>query len=415
MIIFCGKICKRLRKQVVFITLFVPILLTMNSITVNETVYAKDFDEESLYALAAAVTDGYNGRVLVSKKANVPLANASTTKILTCILALEKCDLKDKIKISENAACQPEVKMGLTEGEEYILEDLLYGLMLESYNDCAVAIAEHVAGDTETFSELMNKKAKEIGCSDTYFITPNGLDEDKDGMYHHTTAEDLCKIMNYCVWESEKKEDFLKITQTKEYGQFVNHNQLLGYNGVIAGKTGFTTQAGYCYVCAVEIDGKRFSIALLGSGWPNNKDYKWKDCKKLIEYTDNTYEVGKITEEFPEQSVTVKNAMIEEGDLKCWKQQQKFDVDLNLDKGEADNEMRFLKAENERLELVTNLSEKKAVDAEEIGEDLIVGTYKASINGYVLDENNLYIQSDIIPWNYKAFFKAIFIRYISKI
>lgn len=147
------------------------------------------------------------------KKADVPRPNASTTKVLTCILALENAPGDDYVKVSQNAASQPEVKLYLREGEQYYMEDLLYSLMLKSHNDTAVAIAEHVGGSVEGFSRMMNKKAKEIGCESTHFITPNGLDAVDHGGEHRTTARDLALIMRYAI----QNEIFLKITQTREY------------------------------------------------------------------------------------------------------------------------------------------------------------------------------------------------------
>ena len=151
--------------------------------------------ETELYAKSAVLMDADSGRILYEKNGHEAMANASTTKILTCILALENCDLDSKVTVSQNAASQPKVHLGMHEGQTFYLKDLLYGLMLESYNDCAVAIAEHIAGSTENFADMMNEKAKEIGCGDSYFITPNGLDKKDDVSFHHTTAADLAKIM----------------------------------------------------------------------------------------------------------------------------------------------------------------------------------------------------------------------------
>ena len=119
------------------------------------------------------------------------------------------------------------------------------------------------------------------------------LDAENDISFHHSTAGDLCVIMSYCAWKSPKSTQFLEITQTMKYtfetkeGQMVfsNHNRLLTETDYcISGKTGFTTKAGYCYVAAVEKDGRRMCLSLLGCGWPNNKNYKWADAKSLVEY-----------------------------------------------------------------------------------------------------------------------------------
>lgn len=257
---------------------------------------AEELDSGSLYAQSAVLMDGDTGRVLFEKNGETPRPNASTTKVLTCILALEKGAGDDYVPVSEKAAAQPDVQLGLRKGEQYYLEDLLYSLMLMSHNDTAVAIAEHIGGSTEGFAKMMNDKAREIGCTDTYFITPNGLDaEDKNGI-HHTTAEDLARIMRYAL----ESETFLKITETKEYSfsdlsgkrcfSLHNTNALLTMTeGVLSGKTGFTGKAGYCYVCACKKEGKTFVIALLGCGWPSHKDYKWKDTLKLLDYGNRNY------------------------------------------------------------------------------------------------------------------------------
>ena len=263
--------------------------------TVDMTPVAEEPAE--LYALSAVLMDGESGRVLYEKDGERPLANASTTKVLTCIVALENSLGDDYVQVSQNAASQPEVKLGLRKGEQYYLEDLLYSLMLKSHNDTAVAIAEHCGGSVEGFARMLNRKAKQIGCKDTYFITPNGLDAEDENGKHHTTAKDLALIMRYAI----KNETFLHIAQTRDYTfseitgkrTFSVHNAnafLDMRDGVLAGKTGYTSQAGYCYVCAWEKEGKTFIVSLLGCGWPNHKTYKWSDTEKLLDFGDYNYE-----------------------------------------------------------------------------------------------------------------------------
>lgn len=263
--------------------------------TVDMTPVAEEPAE--LYALSAVLMDGESGRVLYEKDGERPLANASTTKVLTCIVALENSSGDDYVQVSQNAASQPEVKLGLQKGEQYYLEDLLYSLMLKSHNDTAVAIAEHCGGSVEGFARMLNRKAKQIGCKNTYFITPNGLDAEDENGKHHTTAKDLALIMRYAV----KNETFLHIAQTRDYTfseitgkrTFSVHNAnafLDMRDGVLAGKTGYTSQAGYCYVCAWEKEGKTFIVSLLGCGWPNHKTYKWSDTEKLLDFGDYNYE-----------------------------------------------------------------------------------------------------------------------------
>lgn len=254
-------------------------------------------EPSELHALSAVLMDGDSGRVLYEKDGKTPLANASTTKVLTCIVALESSPGDDYVQVSRNAASQPEVRLGLQKGEQYYLEDLLYSLMLKSHNDTAVAIAEHCGGTVEGFARMLNRKAKQIGCKDTYFITPNGLDAQDENGKHHTTAEDLALIMRYAI----KNKTFLHISQTRDYTfseitgkrtfSVHNANALLDMmDGVLAGKTGYTSQAGYCYVCAWEEEEKTFVVSLLGCGWPNHKTYKWSDTKKLLSYGAYNYD-----------------------------------------------------------------------------------------------------------------------------
>ena len=273
---------------------------------------------DDLYALSAVLMDADSGRILYEKEGEMPRPNASTTKVLTCILALENGDGDDYVQVSANAASQPQVKLGLQKGEQYYLEDLLYSLLLQSHNDSAVAIAEHIGGSVEGFSDMMNAKAREIGCMDTHFITPNGLDaEDSDGT-HHTTTSDLALIMRYAI----KNKVFLKIAQTKEYSfsdlskkqTFSVHNTNALFSmtdGVLAGKTGFTGDAGYCYVCAVQKDDRIFIIALLAAGWPGHKTYKWHDTLKLLDYGKNNFYYRSFWQEPDLSYIPVKDGIPE--------------------------------------------------------------------------------------------------------
>lgn len=252
-------------------------------------------EPKDLYALSACLMDADSGRILFEKNGQEMRANASTTKVLTLILTLEQGNMQDIVTFSDYAAGQPDVQLNARAGEQFLLEDLCYSLMLESHNDTAVAIAEHVAGSVEEFARRMNEKAAEIGCERTHFVTPNGLDASDEGGAHQTTAVDLAKIMSYCITASPKKEEFLKITQTPGYSfsnqegtrtySCNNHNAFLQMmEGALTGKTGFTGSAGYCYTGALRQDGKTYVVALLGCGWPNHKNYKWTDTRKLMQY-----------------------------------------------------------------------------------------------------------------------------------
>jgi len=248
-----------------------------------------------LYAKAAVLMDADSGRVLYERSGDEQLAMASTTKIMTLIITLENANLEDTVTVSSYAASMPPVHLGIRNGEQYRLKDLTLSLMLESHNDSAVAIAEHVGGSVEQFAALMNQKAQEIGCKNTYYITPNGLDAVQGDKFHSTTARDLALVMSYCITKSPQKEAFLEITRTPNHMftdlsgsrsfSVVNHNAFLSMMpGALSGKTGFTAKAGYCYVGALRRDGKTFVVALLACGWPNHKTYKWSDTRMLMEY-----------------------------------------------------------------------------------------------------------------------------------
>lgn len=284
------------------------------------TAYAKEEEPENLYARSAVLMDADSGRVLFEKNGYERMPMASTTKIMTCILALERGEEEEIVAASSRAAKQPKVHLGVQEGEKFRLGDLLYSLMLESHNDSAVMIAEHIGGSVEAFADLMNEKARSLGCDDTYFITPNGLDAADEKGKHTTTAENLARIMSYCVGESEEKERFCQITGTKNYTfQDVekkrtfscrNHNAFLTMmDGAFSGKTGFTGDAGYCYVGALKQDDRTFVVALLGCGWPNNRTYKWADTKKLMQYGLENYEYRDVRTEQELRPVRVRNGI----------------------------------------------------------------------------------------------------------
>ncbi len=262
-------------------------------------------EDLGLYARGAVLMDGGSGRVLYEKEAQTELPMASTTKIMTCILALENTASDTVCTVSENAAAQPQVKLGMVQGDTFYMKDLLCSLMLESHNDSAVCIAETVGGSVEGFAAMMNAKAQEIGCTQTHYITPNGLDAQDDGGQHRTTARELALVMRYCLTQSPEAEKFVEITRTpsctftnlagnRSYG-CTNHNAFLQImDGALSGKTGFTAKAGYCYVGALKRDGKLLIVALLACGWPHHKGYKWVDTKKLMNYGLENYEVREI-------------------------------------------------------------------------------------------------------------------------
>lgn len=253
-----------------------------------------------LHALSAALIDASNGRVLYEKDGYKEVAMASTTKIMTCIIALEYGKLDDIVTVSKYASTMPDVQLNIMPGEKYILKDLLYSLMLESHNDVSVAIAEHISGSVAGFAKLMNEKAVELGCEHTNFVTPNGL----DATGHMTTAVELSRIAAYAI----QNKDFIDITNTQSWTireqskgkvhQVNNKDRFLHiYDGAIGVKTGFTNKAGYCFVGAVKKNGKTFVSSVLASGWPPNKSYKWQDTTNLMNFGVNNFELNEIFNE----------------------------------------------------------------------------------------------------------------------
>lgn len=389
-------------------------LLIILTVIFNKSIniaFCEEIEFNDLYSIGACLMDAESGRVLYEKNGKDIMANASTTKILTCILALECGNLEDIVKISKYASSMPDVQLNAKEGDEFYLKDLLYSLMLESHNDSAVAIAEHIAGSVEEFSEMMNKKAYDLGCYDTYFITPNGLDatDDKNDRFHSTTAVDLAKIMSYCI----KNEQFVEITQTKNY-TFANVSGNKSYSvnnknaffdmmdGVISGKTGFTNDAGYCYVCALERDGKKYTIALLGCGWPYNKTYKWKDSKILFNYGINEFSKTTISYDGIElPKILVKNGFFE---VKTDDFGLELDKDIFLDCYVKGEEFSFLVNDDEAI---TYEIEFHNVLEAPIEKDDVVGKIIYKANNDVVKEYNMYACDMVKKIDFEYVFDSI--------
>lgn len=337
---------------------------------------------EGLYSTGAVLMDADSGRVLFAKNGKEPYAMASTTKIMTCILALELGEPEQIVTFSDYAASMPDVQMNARAGEQYYLKDLLYSTMLESHNDSAAAVAEAIAGDVESFARLMDKKAESIGCKMTNFVTPNGLDDIDEEGEHRTTAEELAMILRYCTTISSKAKDFIKITGTKAYEfqeingkRYVscnNHNALLNsYEGVFTGKTGFTGKAGYCYTGAAEKDGKKLIISLLGAGWYPHKSYKWKDAAKLLDYGFENYEYETIgKEQWVLQEIPVVDGMENR-------------VSVETDAGTFS----YLLEKNEVAQCRVEQAEQLQAPIEK---GTVVGTITYELNGEIIEKFQIY-------------------------
>ncbi len=236
---------------------------------------------QAISAKSAVLIDGASGRVLYEKNAYEKLPMASTTKIMTGLLACESKKMKSTVTVSAVASGTEGSSLWLKVGEKQTLENLTYGLMLKSGNDAAVAIAEYLGGNIDAFALLMNKRAREIGAVNTNFVNPHGLDADG----HYTTAYDLALIAR----EAMKNDKFREIVSTKTYSipmegekwdrALKNHNKLLwNYDGCNGIKTGFTKQCGRCLVSSAERNGRELICVTL------NAPDDWKDHTYLLDY-----------------------------------------------------------------------------------------------------------------------------------
>lgn len=411
-----------------WIAVFVAVCLLAGSV---QTVFAEEKTKEELhlYARSAVLTDADSGRILYAKDADQMMPMASTTKILTCILALEHGNLEDFAAASSYAARMPKVKLGVQSGEYFKLKDLLYSLMLESHNDAAVVIAEHIAGSVENFAKLMNEKARMLGCRDSYFITPNGLDatvtlENGETKEHSTTAVDLARIMAYCINESPAKDTFLEITRTPEYRlcaykqngdgfaengrtfYCANHNAFLNMmEGALTGKTGFTNQAGYCYVGAVRREGKTYIAVLLACGWPNNKTYKWSDMKTLMEYGLSGYEKASF------ENVRVKEDDLEPIYIKAAQSERigaEVFAPVTIKEQKAKRPESILLRGGERIQVETEVEEALTAP---VSAGTKVGSIRYLVDGKVYIEDELILEKAYEKIDIKWCLKQVFFAY----
>jgi len=254
---------------------------------------ASEVKEETpiVEAHGAILIDAISGRVLWEKDAHKPLAMASTTKIMTAVLALEMGNLSDTVVVSKRAEIAPRVKMYLQEGEEISLSGLVYALMMQSSNDAAVAIAEHISGSVEEFCAAMTAKAHELGATNTIFVTPNGLDAEN----HQSTAYDMALITRYALSNTMFFEiintPYKSVKSSRTTYSIENRNRLLNeYEGANGVKTGYTGKAGHCFVGAARRDNMQLISVVFASGWGNaGREQKWVDTKRILNYGFDNY------------------------------------------------------------------------------------------------------------------------------
>lgn len=273
----------------------------------------------------AILMDQSSGRILYEKQAEESTLIASITKIMTAIIAIESGDLNDMVTISENAALAEGSSIYLKKEEKVLLKDLLYGLMLRSGNDAAIAISEHIGGSEKAFTHLMNEKAQWLGMTYTHFDNPHGLDSDS----HYSSARDMAMLMRY----ASENETFNKISSTKSYQAssndyaWLNKNKLLThlYEHSTGGKTGFTKAAGRTLVSTAEKNGQALIAVTI------NAPDDWRDHIQLFDWGFETFPLRLIQEksslniEFKDSKNSVQAQII--NDIKYpLKEEEKNDI-----------------------------------------------------------------------------------------
>ena len=329
-----------------------------------------DEDKASLklYALSACLMDASTGRVLYEKDGYNKMSMASTTKIMTLIVVLENANLDDIVTVSSNAA---------------------------------VAIAEHVGGSVENFCNMMTAKAKSIGAKNTQFKTPNGLDAEG----HFTTAADLALIGSYAIKNKDFRDivattsySFKEITKNRNFNVTNKDRFLYMMDGAIGIKTGFTGKAGYCFVGAIDIEGRTFVSVVLGSGWPPNKSYKWADTQKLMKYGLDNYTVHRLLDDLHIQQpdfevpskIAISNGRQTEGTLYM--------------KENIKNEELLLK-EGDMVQAKANI---KAYVEAPVLKDTIVGSIEYYVNDTLYREVPVYVKEEVKKINFPFVLSEVF-------
>ena len=291
---------KQLKSLIIFIVILVIFFLPIN-VAFATNIDTSDYNPDKIKTNSPSVilTDANTGKILYSKNAFEKRFPASTTKLMTAILTLENCKLSDVATVSHNAIFSIPIgysHASLKEGEKLTIEQLLNVLLIPSANDAAVVLAEHIAGSVENFSEMMNNKAKELGCVNTHFVNPNGIHDEN----HYSCAYDLAIIGRYAM----KFEDIMRIAKVNQYTLpktnkydktdriFNSTNGLINknseyYNKYATGlKTGYTDKSGYCIVTTANQGDVELLAVVLGS---ESIDDRYEDCNTLFDYCFENY------------------------------------------------------------------------------------------------------------------------------
>ncbi len=359
--------------------------------------------EPTINSRAAIVYDRNSGQILFEKNENEKRKMASTTKIMTAIIVIENSNLDDIVTISSKAAGTGGSRLGLHTNDKISVRNLLYGLMLCSGNDAAVALAEYVGGTIDGFADLMNKKCSDLNLTSTHFVTPHGLDNEE----HYTTAYELAIITNYAL----QNDVFRKLVGTKNYTVTINSsskslsntNELLGnLNGVYGVKTGFTNGANRCLVTAVKRNNLDIICIVLGA---DTKKDRTKDSIELIEYVFNNFEPvnikQKITEEFDNWKLcNLSSFRIEKGisnNIELVLEDLSYDF-LPINKNYIDSISIYIYCDNTLEAPITYNS--------------VIGYLTVSINNQTVIHLDIKIANSIDKKTYFDFYNEIFSTYI---
>ena len=343
-------------------------------------------EETDVDSRIALIYDRASGKILYEKNGNKQTPMASTTKIMTAIVVLENANLKDVVTIDSKAAGIGGSRLGLKKNDKITVNDLLYGLMLRSGNDAAVALANYVGGSVEGFAQMMNEKAKEMGLTNSHFIVPHGLDNDG----HYTTAYELAKMADYAL----KIDKFKQIVGTQNttiyingYAKAINNtNKLLGsVSGVYGVKTGFTNGAGRCLVTACKRDDLDIVTVIIGA---DTTKQRTADTIKLINYAYNNFEVINIKE-------------IVEEKFEQWKAINQSRIYVN--KGIKNNvELLLEDMPFENMAIKKNNKDKIDVEVNSIfyleapvAKNQVIANMKITINGETLETLEVYSKEEI--------------------
>ena len=338
-------------------------------------------DIPKLNSREAIIIDKKSKRIIYGKNENKRVAMASTTKIMTAIIVLENANLNDEVIVSAKAAGIGGSRLGLKKNDKITVMNLLFGLMLCSGNDAAIALAEHVAGSVESFADKMNEKAKDLKLQNTHFVTPHGLDNPE----HYTTAYELAIIADYAM----DNEEFTKIVGTKNATVIINGysknikntNELLGYlQGVKGVKTGFTNNAGRCLVTCTNRNGFEIIAVVLGA---DTKKFRTEDSIKLIEYTYKNYSQVNITE-------TINSKFSE------WKKMNENRIIIEKTKNNSNLNLQYEDIKNKCIPLKLTDLDKIEVEIKfltflkaPVECNTVLGTMKIILNSEVIETVNI--------------------------